>query len=153
MKLAQIDDFHIGLSHTLTRTIDAEKVAQFINLCGDKNPIHHDETYAAQTKFKRPIAHGFLTACFFSPIFGLHLPGPGAIYVNHNLRFLKPVYVGDTVDVVATVIKVDHERKRVYFDTICNINGEQVIEGEAELYVPTPTEAGQSALDATTTHV
>ena len=153
MKLAHIDDFHVGLSHTLTRTIDAEKVAQFMELCGDENPIHHDETYAAQTQFKRPIAHGFLTASFFSPIFGLHLPGPGAIYVNHNLRFLKPVFVGDTVDIMVTVSNVDHGRKRVYFDTICNINGERVIEGEAELYVPTPTEAGQAALDAATTHV
>ena len=153
MKLAHIDDFYVGLSHTLTRTIDAEKVAQFIALCGDENPIHHDETYAAQTQFKRPIAHGFLTASFFSPIFGLHLPGLGAIYVNHNLRFLKPVFVGDTVDIIATVSNVDHGRKRVYFDTICNINGERVIEGEAELYVPTPTEAGQVALDAATTNV
>ena len=153
MKLAHIDDFHVGLSHTLTRTIDAEKVAQFMELCGDENPIHHDETYAAQTQFKRPIAHGFLTASFFSPIFGLHLPGPGAIYVNHNLRFLKPVFVGDTVDIIAKVSNVDHGCKRVYFDTICNINGERVIEGEAELYVPTPTEAGQAALDAATTNV
>ena len=153
MKLAHIDDFHVGLSHTLTRTIDAEKVAQFMELCGDENPIHHDETYAAQTQFKRPIAHGFLTASFFSPIFGLHLPGPGAIYVNHNLRFLKPVFVGDTVDIIATVSNVDHGCKRVYFDTICNINGERVIEGEAELYVPTPTEAGQAALNAATTNV
>ena len=153
MKLAHIDDFHVGLSHTLTRTIDAEKVAQFIELCGDNNPTHHDEKYAAQTQFKRPIAHGFLTASFFSPIFGLHLPGPGAIYVNHNLRFLKPVFVGDTVDIIATVSNVDHGRKRVYFDTICNINGERAIEGEAELYVPTPTEAGQAALDAATTNV
>ena len=153
MKLAHIDDFYVGLSHTLTRTIDAEKVAQFIELCGDNNPIHHDETYAAQTQFKRPIAHGFLTASFFSPIFGLHLPGPGAIYVNHNLRFLKPVFVGDTVDIIATVSNVDHGRKRVYFETICNINGERVIEGEAELYVPTPTEAGQAALNAATTNV
>ncbi|AMW77777.1 hypothetical protein AMD27_01985 [Acinetobacter sp. TGL-Y2] len=56
--------------------------------------------------------------------------------------------MGDTVDVIAIVTKVDHERKRVYFDTICNINGERVIEGEAELYVPAPTEAGQAALEA-----
>lgn len=153
MKLAHIGDFHVGLSHTLTRTIDAEKVAQFIALCGDANPIHYDETYAAETQFKRPIAHGFLTASFFSPIFGLHLPGPGAIYVNHNLRFLKPVYVGDTVDVIAKVTKVETELKRIYLDTICTINGERVIEGVAELYVPTPTDAGQAALDAATTNV
>lgn len=153
MKLAHIDDFQVGLSHTLTRTIDANKVAQFIALCGDQNPIHHDETYAAQTKFKRPIAHGFLTASFFSPIFGLHLPGPGAIYVNHNLRFLKPVYVGDTVDIIATVTQVDSERKRVYFDTTCTVNGERVIEGEAELYVPTPTAEGQAALDNATASI
>lgn len=147
MKLAHIDDFHVGLSHTLTRTIDAKKVAQFIELCGDNNPIHHDEIYAAQTQFKRPISHGFLTASFFSPIFGLHLPGPGAIYVSHHLRFLKPVYVGDTVDIIATVSKVDVKRKRIYFETICKINGERVIDGEAELYVPTSTVRGQVALD------
>lgn len=61
--------------------------------------------------------------------------------------------MGDTVDIIATVSNVDHGRKRVYFDTICNINGERVIEGEAELYVPTPTEAGQAALNAATTNV
>lgn len=153
MKLAHIDDFKVGLSYTLTQTIDADKVDQFMALCGDRNPIHYDENYAAQTHFKRPIAHGFLTASFFSPIFGLHLPGPGAIYVSHNLRFLKPVYVGETVDAIGTVIKIDHERKRVYFETICSINGECVIEGDAELYIPMPTEAGQSALDIATTRI
>ena len=61
--------------------------------------------------------------------------------------------MGDTVDIIATVSNVDHGRKRVYFDTICNINGERAIEGEAELYVPTPTEAGQAALNAATTNV
>lgn len=153
MKLAHIEDFQVGLSHRLSKTINAEKVAQFIELCGDQNPIHYDEVYATHTQFKRPIAHGFLTACFFSPIFGLHLPGPGAIYVHHNLRFLKPVYVGDTVDVIVTVTQVDVERKRVFFDTICTVNDKRVIEGEAELYVPTPTVAGQTALDAATTTV
>lgn len=61
--------------------------------------------------------------------------------------------MGDSVDIIATVTKVDHGRKRVYFDTICNINGERVIEGEAELYVPSPTETGQAALDAAITNV
>ena len=77
-----------------------------------------------------------------------HCTAQAAIYVNHNLRFLKPVFVGDTVDVIATIREVDTERKRVYFDTICTINGERVIEGDAQLYVPAPSESGQLALDA-----
>jgi 3-hydroxybutyryl-CoA dehydratase len=64
---------------------------------GDFNPIHFDPVYAKSTRFKEPIAHGMIAACFVSGLKGMRLPGPGTIYLSQKLKFLSPVRVEDLI--------------------------------------------------------
>ena len=59
-------------------------------------PRHLDAAYAAKTIFKEPIAHGMLTAGYISAVFGMELPGPGAIHISQSLNFRGPK-IGDRV--------------------------------------------------------
>ena len=55
--------------------------------------------------FKERIAHGMLVSSFISTILGTKLPGKNTIYLSQNVSFRAPVKIGDTLRVVAEVIK------------------------------------------------
>ena len=103
--------------------------------------MHLDEAFAARTRFKRCIAQGFLSASLVSTCVGMHLPGPRAIYLDQTLRFVKPVYVGDTVTLTATVSHVREDKPVLTLATIwTNQHGEKVVEGEAHVLQMAPAE-------------
>ena len=67
----------------------------------------------------------------------MQLPGPGAIYMGQELRFVKPVYIGDTVTATATVIERIEEKNRIRLETVVtNQRGETVITGVATVMPP-----------------
>ena len=88
------EDLAVGMEASYARTVTAEDIIQFADVTGDRNPVHLDAAYAAGTIFKAPIAHGMLTAGYISTVFGMELPGPGAIYVSQTLNFRGPVRIG-----------------------------------------------------------
>jgi len=53
--------------------------------------------YVSKSLFKKRIVHGMLVATFISNVLGMKLPGPGTIYISQSLKFISPVYVGDTI--------------------------------------------------------
>ena len=131
-----IEEIKIGMSATYTQTITDADVKFFAGLSGDRNPIHMDENYAKKSRFKKRIAHGMISASFFSALFGTKIPGEGCVYTRQSLNFKRPIYINDTVEAVVTVISIDLEKRRVVFETICKVNGKVAIDGEAELYIP-----------------
>lgn len=133
---ASINKIQVGMSASYSQTITDADVKEFAGISGDRNPVHLDEEYAQDSRFKKRIAHGLLSASFFSAIFGTQLPGRGCVYASQNLTFKRPVYIGDTVTAVVTVEAVDVERKRVIFDTKCLVSGKVVISGTAEIFIP-----------------
>lgn len=131
-----IDQLTIGLSATYERTITEKDIALFGEVSGDMNPVHFDEAYAARTMFKTRIAHGMLSAGFFSTILGTKLPGPGAIYLGQTLRFKAPVKIGDHVVATCTIAKTWPEKRRVELTCIAKVGETVVIEGEALVMAP-----------------
>lgn len=125
-----------GMSVTYTQTITDADIKAFAGLSGDHNPVHVSEEYAASSRFKKRIAHGLMSAGFFSALFGTRLPGPGCVYVSQSLDFLRPVYINDTVVASVTVTDIDQKRRRVFFNTTCTVKNKKVITGLAEIYVP-----------------
>lgn len=127
-----IDEMRVGESATFSKTISETDVYLFAGITGDFNPAHVDEEYARTTAFKGRIAHGMLTAGLISHILGMKLPGPGAIYVQQELRFLAPVHIGDTITARAEVVELIPEKKLVRMRTTCsNQEGVTVLDGEA----------------------
>ncbi len=128
------DDIEIGQSASYTRTVAERDIQLFGEATGDMNPVHFDEAYAATTPFKTRIAHGMLTAGFFSTVLGTKLPGAGSIYVSQTLSFKAPVRIGDTVEAVCTVTA--KEKRRVTLACVAKVGDTVVAEGEAMLLAP-----------------
>jgi len=131
-----LEDISIGMEVSYSQTITDSDVKAFAGLSGDNNPVHMNDEYAAQSRFKKRIAHGLMSASYFSALFGTKIPGPGCVYVSQFLKFKKPVYLNDTVTATVIVKHIDIEKRRVFFKTICKVKKKVVIDGEAELYVP-----------------
>ena len=116
------------------RTITDADVTQFAELTGDVTEFHTNEDYARQTTFGRRIAHGALV---FSISVGLstrmHLTDDTLLAFNgvDKLRFVKPVFIGDTVQVAKRVIErreIDEVRGVVVFESkVTNQDGRTVL--------------------------
>ena len=129
--------FKIGQTASFSRTITETDFIIFAGLSGDFNPIHVDHEYAKNTFFRERISHGLLTASFLSRLLGMHLPGPGSVYVSQTLHFSKPVYIGDTITVKAEVIKMDEMERLLTLKTTCvNQNEMTVLDGEGVMKLP-----------------
>jgi acyl dehydratase len=116
----------------LTRVVEQADVEAFVDAVGDYNPLHSDPEYAATTMFKAPIAPGIFTAGMISAVIGTQLPGPGAVYLSQDLKFLKPVKPGDTIAARVEVVELIRDRNRIRLKTVCaNQRGEEVLTGEA----------------------
>ncbi len=131
-----LEDLQTGLTASFGRTITDADIVLFCGISGDTNPVHLNDEYAKGTMFKGRIAHGMLTAAIISTVLGTELPGPGAIYVSQNLKFLAPVRAGDTVVATVTVKEINTERKRVVMETVCTVGDTKVVDGEAVVMVP-----------------
>jgi 3-hydroxybutyryl-CoA dehydratase len=127
-----IGNIEVGDSAQITRRVTDSDIAEFVDAVGDYNPVHSDREYAATTAFKEPIAPGIWTAGLISAVIGTRLPGPGAIYVSQELKFLKPVKSGDSISARVEVVEINREKNRIRLRTGCtNQRAEDVLTGEA----------------------
>ncbi len=131
-----IDRLEIGMTESYEQTILDSDIKAFAGLSGDNNPVHMSEEYAEKSRFKKRIAHGLLSASFFSALFGTKLPGYGCVYLSQNLNFRRPVYIGDTVTASIEILSIDKARSIVQFCTECKVKGKIVIDGKAEIFIP-----------------
>ena len=131
-QIATFEDLQVGQTASVEKQIRDEDLRAFVDLTGDANPIHTDDTFAGSTFFQGRIAHGLLTASLLSTVIGMKLPGTGAIYRSQTLEFLKPVRVGDSVTATARIESLDPARNEIRL--ACRIDrgdGETVVRGTA----------------------
>lgn len=116
--------------------VTAEEVDSFARLSGDVNPLHLDDAFGQQHGFRGRVVHGALVSAFISRILGTELPGPGCLWLSQSMRFARPVYVADPIEVVVRVVhKSDSLRTLVLETTVENLRGETLLEGEAKVAV------------------
>src|SRR6187402_3093461 len=117
----------IGDSASISKTITDADIQVFADVTGDHNALHLDEEYAATTRFGGRIAHGMLSASLISAVLGNELPGAGSVYLSQTLKFVKPVFPGDTVTARVTVIAIREGKPIITLETVCvNQNNEPV---------------------------
>jgi len=133
------EDLEVGrVFPTPARTVTEADLVNFAGVSGDFNPIHTDEEYAKETPFGRRVAHGLLVLAMFT---GLRLrtgvfEGTLIAWLEiRRYRFLKPVFIGDTIRGETEIAEkretskpdrgVVVQRVRIY-----NQKGELVQEGE-----------------------
>lgn len=126
------EEINIGDVGNFSKTISEADVYIFAGVTGDLNPVHINSEFAQGTVFGKRIAHGILSVGFISNVLGTQLPGPGAIYIKQECRFLKPVYIGDTITATVEVTRKEEGKNRVWLRTYCtNQKQEIVVDGEA----------------------
>ena len=127
-----IQELKIGDTAEISKTITEAVISDFAKAIGDFNPLHMDQTYAEKTIFKGRIAHGALSIGLLSTVMGNILPGHGTIYLSHEIKFLAPVRIGDTVTARVEIIELVPEKNRAKLKTTCtNQNGQIVVDGIA----------------------
>ena len=130
-----LEDLTIGMESSYQKTITETDIDAFAALTGDTNPVHLDSEYAATTPFRARIAHGMLSAGFISTVLGTQLPGPGCIYLEQQIKFKAPVFIGDTLVATVTVEDINQRRGRVSLKTQCFVNTKLVVDGTASMMV------------------
>jgi phosphate acetyltransferase len=132
------DEISIGQSARLLRTLTLADIEAFAAVSGDTNPAHLDAQYANDTLFHGVIAHGMWSGALISALLGTQFPGPGTIYRDQALHFVKPVRVGDTLTVTVTVTDRNPTDNSVVLDCqVVNQRGDCVLSGTAKVLAPT----------------
>src|ERR1700744_3091555 len=104
---------------TVKKLFTAEEVELFALLSTDKNPVHLDDAYSANTVFKKRIVHGFLVGSLISAVLGNKMPGNGSIYLSQAMSFKRPVYLNDEVTCVVEIMEIITEKSIYKLSTNC----------------------------------
>jgi acyl dehydratase len=135
------DELHVGDRwRSQARTITEADVVNFACITGDFDPLHVDHETAQQSPFGRPIAHGLLGLSFTAGL-GLHSPWAATVaFIGlKDWRFIKPLFIGDTVHVVTEVLDMQPRGRRqgavTWKRQLLNQDGEIVQEGTFETLV------------------
>jgi 3-hydroxybutyryl-CoA dehydratase len=147
------DDLEVGQTFVgEKRQIGDPQFADFARMTGDDHPIHYDDAYASRTRFGKRLAHGLLvmsmTALGATPM-SRRIEDAMVAFVEQGARFLKPVFVGDTVqshfEVASVVQKPGSGTALVRFAVrLVNDRSETVLEG-FHLYLLRTRPAGNAA--------
>lgn len=116
----------VGRSTRFSKTVGESDVYLFAGITGDLSPNHVDEEAMARTSMGRRVAHGVLTVGFMSTASTrfVELTGEPAVSVGYDgVRFLAPVFIGDTIEVTYTVTEVEPARRRTIADVTVHTRG------------------------------
>lgn len=131
------DDLTIGQVFVgKPRTIGDDQFRLFADITGDDHPIHYDDDYAAKTRYGKRLAHGLLvmsmTALGATAMSG-QIEDAMIAFVDQGARFLKPVFVGDTLtsrfEIAAIVPKPGRGALVRFGVSLTNDRNEIVLEG------------------------
>lgn len=103
----RLADLTPGVTESFTVTITEEMMAQFYAITGDNSPIHMDADYAAGRGYPGRVVYGMLGASFLSTLAGVYLPGEHCLLHGVDLKFAKPIFIGDTLTVTGVVDEVN----------------------------------------------
>ena len=133
-----MQEWTIGKRAETSKTIAESDVYLFAGITGDFNPAHMDKVKAENSIFGERIVHGMLSAGLISAVIGTKYPGEGTIYMEQDVKFLKPVRFGDTITAVVELMEVMNSEKGILkLNTfVKNQNDETVISGYAVVKAP-----------------
>jgi len=123
--VATADDVRVGARASRRVTFDAESIRRFASLCGDHNPLHHDERAAAQGPFGTLIASGPHVVALMMGLDATFLSKEcTALGLGFEFRFVRAVPAGATLWLEWTVSAI--ERKASLRGDIVSVDGRAV---------------------------
>ncbi len=121
-----------------SKTVTLQDIALFTEITGDRNPLHYDEAAARASVFGGLIVQGGVTTGILNALVAEDLPGPGTVFLGMELKFLKAVYVNDTITgrVQITQVRTDKPICTIAVH-IHNQKGDVCVSGQATTYTAT----------------
>lgn len=125
----------LGASASFSKTVSESDVYLFAGITGDFAPNHVDEQFMRKTPYGRRIAHGALLVGYMSTastminsLMAERVPSIFPVSLGYDrVRFLKPVFLGDTITVRYTVDSIDAAKNRTLAKVeVTNEKGELV---------------------------
>lgn len=112
---SEVSAFAVGRTVTFSKTVGECDVYLFAGLSGDLSPSHVNEAYMRSTRYGHRIAHGALVLAFMSTAASKMLEGAGNVaavsYGYDHVRFVAPVFIGDTIRIMYKVQEWDEKRR------------------------------------------
>lgn len=110
-------EINIGLEEFFEVQISEKMMNEFQKISGDCNPLHTDEAYAKNQGYEGKVVFGMLTASFLSTLAGMYIPGENSLISEVDIRFHKPVYIGEQLRVIGKVI----EKNQLYHYVVLKV--------------------------------
>ena len=130
----RFEDLYIGKEEFFSVTVTEEMMKMFLELSGDSNPLHNDKDFAISQGYQNKVVYGLLTTSFISRLVGVLLPGKYCLLQGIDVKYAKPVYVGDILIVKGVVDELHESVKRAAIKvTIQNQDEKKVVKGKAEV--------------------
>lgn len=126
----RISEISVGMSESFSTTVTENMMQGFLDITGDENPLHINNDFARERGFEGRVVYGMLTASLISTLGGCYIPGKYCLIQGVEIKFSKPVFIGDTLNVAGEVIKVDYDLKYLEIKVIIrNQSNEKVLRG------------------------
>jgi phosphate acetyltransferase len=131
------DEIQPGQTAELQRTLTRDDITLFSKVSGDLNPIHVDEEFAMRNGAKGIVGHSLWATGLISSLLANVLPGPGTVYRSQDVRFHRPVHLGDTLTARIKVREKQAESVILFDCEVTNQQRDTVMNGVAEVVAPT----------------
>ena len=115
---------YVGQTFAFRRTFTKGNVALFCGVTGDYNPYHQDESFAAESWYRKLNIPGLLTSIMLTHIGGML----GFLATEMSFEYLAQIFAGDTITCTVTVVEKDEaERRDVASVSFVNQDGAEVL--------------------------
>jgi acyl dehydratase len=124
-----------GATAERSKTVGMRDIELYTEITGDRNPLHYDAQAAGRSLMKGLIVQGGVTTGMLNAIVAEELPGPGTVFLSMELKFVKAVYVGDTITGRVEIATVRPDKPICTMAvSVRNQNGEECLRGTATTF-------------------
>jgi acyl dehydratase len=107
-KTLEYEEIAVGQTAQFSAEITQEQIDAFAQITADYSPLHTDDQFAKGVGYARKVAHGMFTASHISTLAGMYLPGKYCVLLSTSVKFSRPVYARDKLQIKGTVVeKID----------------------------------------------
>ncbi|MBO4375005.1 MAG: MaoC family dehydratase [Lachnospiraceae bacterium] len=130
------EDLEVGKKESFSVRITEQMLDSFKDISGDENPLHCDEAFAKEEGYDGRVAYGMLTASFLSTLAGVYLPGRYSLIQSVEIKFAKPVYIGDELTITGEITETNDTYGLIFLKvTITDSSGKKVCRGKMQIGV------------------
>lgn len=135
--MGAFERLYIGMSEEESVQVTDQLVYDLADISGNYNPICVSEDFASKTKFGRRLASSLVFEALISKLVGMKLPGAGAVFINLNIDFIKPVHIGTEITAKGTITELYPGKNQMNIEILCsNESGDLVAKCRTKVLYP-----------------